>query len=1145
MAKTYKILVNDGKGTEIKPVSVVQGAGAKGDPVRMVAKRGWRFELQDDIKGKGLAPDQVRLKRMGKNLAVMFDGSQNADVVIEDFYADNKDDDKDNGMPMLIGQAENGGLYEYVPQDPAASSMPSQLKDGNTPVIASLGGGPLPTDFVLAGLPLVAAGGGLGGWLAGGAAAAAAAAGGGGGGGGAVAVVAALKVRIINDINNDGYINKDELGTATKVSVEVDVPAGAVAGNTINVVSGGSTIPHVLTQAEVDAKKFTLLNAFDKPAEGATITVTASFNNVSASDVAKLDTSAFVNPVDPLNPTDPTKSGLRVKIDTDANDDGKINNAENAATITATVSLTTDAAAGDVVTVKATNNVDRTITLTQADITAKKLVLTDLIKPAEGAAITVTASIKDVAGNTSPTPEASDTATMNTTSPLVRIINDINNDGYINKDELGTATKVSVEVDVPAGAVAGNTINVVSGGSTIPHVLTQAEVDAKKFTLLNAFDKPAEGATITVTASFNNVSASDVAKLDTSAFVDPLDSSKSGLGVSIDSDDNNNGTITKAEFVAPTNASKIRATISLSGDVAVGDVVTVTATGNTDRTFTLTQAQVTAKKIIITDLTPPAEGGSIVVTASIKDEAGNKSPTPNAQDAAVLDTGVPNGGIAPIVEIVTDSGPIPGGDKWVNGPELNGATSFSIKATFDPLKVAIGEKVVFRAVTTISGVPTVESKEVEITQTDLTNGFATVNFALPAKGKNLSVTALIKDSGGNVTDTSLADDASLNDLTAVADANNVTAVANGNTVKIEGNVIAGTSSGAGKDIEYQYSGNDVFITSVKKGTDSSTSFNPLTGANGGTVEAEYGTLTIRADGSYDYVLNSSDKTKALIEGQKVIETFSYKVKDTGGNESDTTLSIEVTGVNDSANVSFKAGSTYSIASNLIRIDTGTDDIVITDVDAGQAKFDGIATIGANFDLRFGLLTLNPAGSASTSTSKGYAVSYVLNNDGNVDVTDVLRHDLFALKSSDGTWKDTLDFVIGSTGAATKQEFHTSTVENLQITAASTSMTDKVVLHGSQLAFDFTAPTSSTDSIEKIDITGTGNNTVKLNLASLTQADAVGGVHKLFVDGNAGDVVNFVHTSIAADTTVAGYNRYVIDSTHELLVQQALSTNFVS
>jgi VCBS repeat-containing protein len=367
-------------------------------------------------------------------------------------------------------------------------------------------------------------------------------------------------------------------------------------------------------------------------------------------------------------------------------------------------------------------------------------------------------------------------------------------------------------------------------------------------------------------------------------------------------------------------------------------------------------------------------------------------------------------------------------------------------------------------------------------------------------------------------------------------------------VKIEGNVITGTSSGVGKDIEHQYAGTDVFITSVKKGTDNSTGFSSLTGVNGGTVEAEFGTLTIRADGSYDYVLNSNDKTKALIEGQKVTETFTYIVKDAGGNESATTLTIEVTGVNDEASVEFKAGSTYSIASNLIRIDTGTDDIVVTDKDAGQAKFDGVsALVASNYDLQFGSLTLNPIGSANTSTSKGYAVSYVLNSVGNADEADLLRHDLFTLKSSDGTWNNTLDFVIGSTGVATKQEFHTSTVENLKIAAASGSTTDKVVLHGSQLAFDFTAPTSMTDSIEKIDITGTGNNTLRLSMASLTQADEVGigAVHKLFVDGNSGDVVNIVNTSITADTSVAGYNRYVFDSTHELLVQQALTANFVS
>ena len=84
----------------------------------------------DDLKGKSLAPDQVRIKRVGKNLTLMFDGSQRADVVIEDFYAENTDKDKDNGSPKLVGTAENGGMYEYVPQDPTVSSMPAELKDG-------------------------------------------------------------------------------------------------------------------------------------------------------------------------------------------------------------------------------------------------------------------------------------------------------------------------------------------------------------------------------------------------------------------------------------------------------------------------------------------------------------------------------------------------------------------------------------------------------------------------------------------------------------------------------------------------------------------------------------------------------------------------------------------------------------------------------------------------------------------------------------------------------------------------------------------------------------------------------------------------------------------------------------------------------
>ena len=255
MAKTYKILVNDGKGTDIQPVRVVQGAGANGGPARLLAKRGWRFELQDDLKGKSLAPDQVRIKRMGKNLTLMFDGSQHADVVIEDFYAENTDKDKDNGSPKLVGTAENGGMYEYVPQDPAVSSMPAELKDGNTPVIMALGGGPLEGDFVLAGLPLVAAAGGISGWaVAGGAVAAAAAGGGGGGGSGAAVVVPSKATGLLTHdaVNDTGVSNQDSItknqnptysGVADKgATVEVTVN-GVVYTTTASTKDGSYSIP--------------------------------------------------------------------------------------------------------------------------------------------------------------------------------------------------------------------------------------------------------------------------------------------------------------------------------------------------------------------------------------------------------------------------------------------------------------------------------------------------------------------------------------------------------------------------------------------------------------------------------------------------------------------------------------------------------------------------------------------------------------------------------------------------------------------------------------------------------------------------------------------------------------------------------------
>lgn len=69
-----------------------------------------------------------------------------------------------------------------------------------------------------------------------------------------------------------------------------------------------------------------------------------------------------------------------------------------------------------------------------------------------------------------------------------------------------------------------------------------------------------------------------------------------------------------------------------------------------------------------------------------------------------------------------------------------------------------------------------------------------------------------------------------------------------------------------------------------------------------TVVGKYGTLTIKADGTYNYILNNLDPdTNALSEGQPVTDDFVYTAANNGGgagNEDTATLSINIVGRND-------------------------------------------------------------------------------------------------------------------------------------------------------------------------------------------------------------------------------------------------------
>lgn len=305
MAKTYKVLVNDGKGAESVAVQVAQGAGDKGTPVRLVAQRGVRYELQDVTKGKGVAPDQVRAKRVGNNLALMFDGSQNPDVVIEDYYIVKGE----GAAPMLAGLAENGGVYEYIPQDPNANHLTPSLKDGNTPVLMALGGGVLGEAFVLSALPIVAAAaGGISGWaIAAGVVGAAALGGGGGGGGTPPTDTTARGAALVAIPEASGGVNATEAADGT--ALDVALPADAVVGDTLTTVvtrPDGSTfnLVHVVTAADIADKgvrqsipEASLKDANGKYIDGTwttTTTLTDAAKNVSTAATGSfvLDTTA-------------------------------------------------------------------------------------------------------------------------------------------------------------------------------------------------------------------------------------------------------------------------------------------------------------------------------------------------------------------------------------------------------------------------------------------------------------------------------------------------------------------------------------------------------------------------------------------------------------------------------------------------------------------------------------------------------------------------------------------------------------------------------------------------------------------------------------------------------------------------------------
>ena len=135
MAKQYKVLVNNGKADNNKVLDIQQGLGDRGQPVRIKAQAGAKYELQEAGRKKPVGPDYIKAKRVGNDLHILFENENEASLIIEGYYSEMAP-----GYNGVIGQAENGSFYEYIPEDPRVPGLIPELVEGGQAVNVALGG---------------------------------------------------------------------------------------------------------------------------------------------------------------------------------------------------------------------------------------------------------------------------------------------------------------------------------------------------------------------------------------------------------------------------------------------------------------------------------------------------------------------------------------------------------------------------------------------------------------------------------------------------------------------------------------------------------------------------------------------------------------------------------------------------------------------------------------------------------------------------------------------------------------------------------------------------------------------------------------------------------------------------------------------
>ncbi|MCL2656886.1 MAG: Ig-like domain-containing protein [Betaproteobacteria bacterium] len=181
---------------------------------------------------------------------------------------------------------------------------------------------------------------------------------------------------------------------------------------------------------------------------------------------------------------------------------------------------------------------------------------------------------------------------------------------------------------------------------------------------------------------------------------------------------------------------------------------------------------------------------------------------------------------------------------------------------------------------------------------------------------------------------------------------------------------------------------------------------------GQALQGAYGALTIRADGTFDYVVDNGNKTvNALQVGGTLTETFIYKVTDAGGNTSYARLTITIEGTNDAPVAENDAaavakGGVETATGNVLDNDTDVDTGDILRVSRAGPSADALEDVTGSLTIEgaYGTLTLHADGS--------YAYVLVKNPGSGVVTNDVFTYEV---KDSQGAI-DTATLTVTVTGA---------------------------------------------------------------------------------------------------------------------------------